>query len=382
MLCGRMGVWAYGRDKGVISFSHTPLPACAHTNSAVSYNIVTPPPSAQPAMKTYRRREFIKQSALFTAGVSILGAGCQSEYESASGSTPDETAQTAMSATPLFTISLAEWSLNQEIRECRGTDGPFANLDFARIARQEYDIDAVEYVNQCFFDKGKDIDYLREMKTIADGEGVRSLLIMCDREGNLGDPDEAMRTQAVENHHKWVEAAQFLGCHSIRVNARSDASLSYEEQQRLAADGLRRLCEFADPYDINVIVENHGGLSSNGQWLAGVMDLVEHPRVGTLPDFGNFLVDAQTGEWYDRYQGVAEMMPYAKAVSAKTMDFDEDGNCVETDYLRMMKIVLDAGYRGRLGIEYEGPNYSYDEGIKLTKALLERVRDELAGEYS
>ena len=333
-------------------------------------------------MKSYRRREFIKQSALITAGVTLFGAGCQADSESASDTSPDETPQTVMPAAPLFTISLAEWSLNKEIKECRGTDGPFANLDFARIARQEYDIDAVEYVNQCFFDKGKDMDYLREMKTIADGEGVRSLLIMCDREGYLGDRDDAARTQAVENHYKWVEAAQFLGCHSIRVNAYSQPDQSYEEQQRLAADGLRRLCEFADPYDINVIVENHGGSSSNGQWLAGVMDRVDHPRVGTLPDFGNFTVNRETGEEYDRYQGVAEMMPYAKAVSAKSMDFDENGACIETDYHRMMKIVLDAGYRGYVGIEYEGPNYSYDEGIRLTKTLLERVRDELAAEYA
>ncbi len=340
-------------------------------------------------MKTYRRREFIKQSVLITAGVTIFGAGCQSDAEPESGATPDETPQTVMPAAPLFTISLAQWSLKQEIQECEGTDGPFTNLDFARIARQDYDLNAVEYVNQCFFDKGMDMDYLREMKTIADGEGVRSLLIMCDNEGDLGDPDEAMRAQAVENHHKWVEAAQFLGCHSIRVNARSDASLSFEEQQRLSADGLRRLCEFADPYDIDIIVENHGGLSSNGQWLTGVMDMVDHPRVGTLPDFGNlYLTDEPLDitehpeAWYDRYQGVEEMMPYAKAVSAKSMDFDENGECIETDYHRMMKIVLDAGYRGYIGIEYEGPNYSSDEGIRLTKALLERVRDELAGDYS
>ena len=333
-------------------------------------------------MKTYRRREFIKQSALITAGVTIFGAGCQSDAEPESGATPDETPQTVMPAAPLFTISLAQWSLNQEIQECQGTDGPFTNLDFARIARQDYDLDAVEYVNQCFFDKGMDMDYLREMKTIADGEGVRSLLIMCDNEGDLGDPDEARRPQAVENHHKWVEAAQFLGCHSIRINARSDASLSFEEQQRLSADGLHRLCEFADPFDIDVIVENHGGLSSNGQWLVGVMDMVDHPRVGTLPDFGNFTIDRETGEEYDRYLGVEEMMPYAQAVSAKSMDFDENGECIETDYHRMMKIVLDAGYRGYVGIEYEGPNYSSEEGIRLTKALLERVRDELAGDYS
>ncbi|MBA7483157.1 hypothetical protein ES707_18668 [subsurface metagenome] len=181
----------------------------------------------------------------------------------------------------------------------------------------------------------------------------------------------------MENHHKWVEAAKFLGCHSIRVNAASAGS--YDEQMKLAADGLCRLVEFGDQHDINVIVENHGGLSSNGQWLTGVMKMVDHPRCGTLPDFGNFRISEE--EEYDRYKGVEELMPYAKAVSAKSNDFDENGNETATDYLRMMKIVLDAGYRGYVGIEYEGPNLSASEGIIATKKLLERVREQLAEAY-
>jgi len=272
----------------------------------------------------------------------------------------------------LFTISLAEWSLHKTL-----FGGDMDNLGFIKAAKNDYGIDGVEYVNSFFKDKAKDQAYLTEMNTITDGEGVRSLLIMCDGEGQLGDPDPKKRTQAVENHQKWVEAAQFLGCHSIRVNARSDGT--YAEQQQRAADGLRRLCEFADPYDINVIVENHGGLSSNGEWLTGVMEVVEHPRCGTLPDFGNFHLGG--GTWYDRYKGVSELMPYAKAVSAKANAFDDEGNCVETDYLRMMKIVLDAGYRGYVGVEYEGSALSEPDGIRATKALLERVREQLAGEY-
>ena len=272
----------------------------------------------------------------------------------------------------LFTISLAEWSLHKTL-----FGGDMDNLGFIKAAKNDYGIDGVEYVNSFFKDKAKDQAYLTEMNAITDGEGVKSLLIMCDGEGQLGDPDPKKRTQAVENHQKWVEAAQFLGCHSIRVNARSDGT--YAEQQQRAADGLRRLCEFADPYDINVIVENHGGLSSNGEWLTGVMEVVEHPRCGTLPDFGNFHLGG--GTWYDRYKGVRELMPYAKAVSAKANEFDEEGNCVETDYLRMMKIVLDAGYRGYVGIEYEGSTLSEPDGIRATKALLERVREQLAEEY-
>lgn len=274
---------------------------------------------------------------------------------------------------PLYKISLAEWSLHRTI-----FDGELDHLEFARTAREDFGIDGVEYVNQFFDDKARDRSYLQEMKTRAEDAGVRSLLIMIDGEGQLGHPDDSQRTQAVENHYKWVEAADFLGCHSIRVNARSRGS--YEEQQRLAADGLRRLGEFADDYDINVLVENHGGLSSNGEWLAGVMERADHPRVGTLPDFGNFRI--REGEQYNRYRGVREMMPYAKAMSAKSHEFDEEGNEVNTDYYRMMRIVLDAGYRGYVGIEYEGDQLSERAGIRATKRLLERVRRDLTPEYT
>jgi sugar phosphate isomerase/epimerase len=273
---------------------------------------------------------------------------------------------------PLFRISLAEWSLHRVLFA-----GRLDNLDFPGVAHAEYGLDAVEYVNQFFKGKAEDMAYLRDLKGRADGHGVRSLLIMCDGEGALGDPDAAARTRAVENHYRWVTAARFLGCHSIRVNAQSSGTP--EEQRRLAADGLHRLTEFGAQHEINVIVENHGGLSSNGAWLASVMRDVDHPRCGTLPDFGNFQV--AEGQWYDRYRGVEELMPFAKAVSAKSHDFDTQGNERHTDYLRMMRIVLDAGYRGYVGIEYEGDSLSEPDGIRATKALLERVRAELAPHY-
>jgi len=221
------------------------------------------------------------------------------------------------------------------------------------------------------------------MKTIANGEGVKSLLIMCDAEGALGDPAAAARTNAVENHYKWIDAANYLGCHSIRVNAQSEGG--YDEQIKLAADGLSQLTEYGTKYDINVIVENHGGLSSNGKWLSGVIDMVNHPRCGTLPDFGNFYLgtwEDKGNDWYDRYVGVEELMPYAKAVSAKSHNFNEDGDEKDTDYSKMMRIVLDAGYRGYVGIEYEGSDLSEMDGIAATKKLLEKVRDELAYKYN
>jgi L-ribulose-5-phosphate 3-epimerase len=301
------------------------------------------------------RREFIAQSTVF--GAAAVAAGrCAHAVSPAAG--------------PRFKISLAEWSLHRALRA-----GQLDHLDFPRAAKRDYGIDAVEYVNQFFMDKAEDAAYLRELKSRADGEGVRSVLIMCDSEGNLGDVDEAGRTQSVHNHYKWVDAARFLGCHSIRVNAYSQAN-SPDEHMKLAADGLHRLAEYGDTRAINVIVENHGGISSNGKWLANLIRMANHPRAGTLPDFGNFLVNAQTNEWYDRYRGVEEMMPYAKGVSAKSFDFDAAGNEKQTDFYRMIKIVLEHGYHGYIGIEYEGEALTEPEGIRATRELLVRVREQ------
>jgi sugar phosphate isomerase/epimerase len=280
------------------------------------------------------------------------------------------TAVRAETKAPLFDISLAQWSLHRTIRNQKKLDP----LDFPKSAKEDYGILAVEYVNQFYAAKKKDDAYVAELKKRCDDLGVKSLLMMCDGEGALGDANEAKRQQAVENHYRWVEWAKALGCHSIRVNAQSSGT--YEEQMARAADGLRRLTEFGDKHAINVIVENHGGLSSNGAWLAATIKKVDHPRCGTLPDFGNFRVGK--GEEYDRYKGVEELMPFAKGVSAKSHDFDEKGNETRTDYRRMMKIVLAAGYKGYVGIEYEGGNLSEPDGIRATKKLLERVRDELA----
>jgi len=275
---------------------------------------------------------------------------------------------------PLFQISLAQWSLNKAFFGRGGADKRDP-MDFAKISKEEFGIDAIEYVNQFYKDKKADDATLHDLKKRADDAGVKSLLIMCDGEGNLGDPDEARRKQAVENHHRWVEWAKHLGCHSIRVNAASSGS--YRDQIQRAADGLRKLTEFAAPHGISVIVENHGGLSSNGAWLAEVMRTVDHPNCGTLPDFGNFRV-AAPNIWYDRYVGVAELMPFAKGVSAKSHEFDDKGNETKTDYRKMLQIVLSFGYRGYVGIEYEGSQLSEPDGIRATKKLLETVRDELS----
>jgi len=264
---------------------------------------------------------------------------------------------------PLFGISLAEWSLHRTIFA-----GKLDNLDFPRTAKEQFGIAAVEYVNQFFKDKAKDAAYLADLAKRAEDHGVTNVLIMCDGLGNLGDPDNTARSKTIENHFPWVEAAKRLGCHSIRVNAASKGTP--EEQQKLTADGLARLSDYASQMDMAVLVENHGGLSSNGEWLSGVIRLVNKPNCGTLPDFGNF-------HDYDRYRGVEELLPFAKAVSAKSHEFDADGNEVRTDYRRMLQLVVAAGYRGWVGIEYEGNAVPEAEGILATKKLLERVREEL-----
>ena len=304
------------------------------------------------------RRGFLKSAAL---GVSAIGgatalSGCKTLN---------------FGGGKLFDISLAQWSLNRQF-----FGGKIDALDFAKVSREEFDIDAIEYVNQFFKTKAKDEAYLADLKKRAADHGVKSLLIMVDGEGQLGHADSAERAKTVANHHKWVDAAKYLDCHSIRVNAGTTGSGSFEEKQKLAADGLRQRSEYGAQQGLNVIVENHGGLSSDGSWLAGVMKLVNLQNCGTLPDFGNFNVGG--GKMYDRYKGVRELMPYAKAVSAKSHEFDEKGNEVKTDYLRMMKIVLDHGYNGYVGIEYEGSKVDAYQGSKLTKALLERVRDQLS----
>jgi len=320
------------------------------------------------------RRKFLVNLSATATGLSIMPSFSAIHYTGLSGNDL------------FFKISLAQWSLHRTyfgtnmlkgmayFRNPPDTDqettlpGEQDPLDFPIIARRDLGIEAVEYVNQFFFTRARDEKYLSELKRRCDDEGVTSVLIMVDNEGNLGDPDEEKRKLAVENHHKWIEAAKFLGCHSIRVNARSRGE--YEEQMKLAAEGLSKLCEYGEQFEINVIVENHGGISSNVKWLTGVMEMVNHPRCGTLPDFGNFRAG---GEEYDKYEGVKEFMPWAKGVSAKSRNFDEEGNEIDIDYYKMLQIVKDSGYTGYIGIEYEGSKLSEYEGIITTKKLLEKA---------
>lgn len=306
------------------------------------------------------------------------------------GQTEDEM-NTTTEANSTYQISLAQWSLHKSIFGDRPNDwswfgrmlqespdsllrGNIDPMDFPQIAAEEYGLHIIELVNTFYFGKTKDMPYWEQFKANCDQYDVKVGLIMCDALGDIGDADDAARMKAVENHYPWVNIAQRLGAESIRVNAAGQGTP--EEVAANAADGLRKLAEYAAPKGINILVENHGGYSSNGAWLAGVMETVDLDNVGTLPDFGNFCIERGPegcAKEYDRYKGMKELMPYAKGVSAKAHSFDDAGYEEEIDFVRIMKIIKDAGFEGTIGIEYEGSELSEKEGIKKTKALLEKV---------
>ncbi len=297
---------------------------------------------------------------------------CEEENDGQEGNGVPED-KTPAKIDPWFDVSLAAYSLYRRFEA-----GKLSNEDFSAMAKEEFGIGAVEFLNSYFKDKAKEQAYLSALSSSSKKLGVDHLLTMVDEEGNLAEVSERKRKDAVLNHFKWVEAAAILGCHSIRVNARGIGSPALIREA--AIDGLSRLGIFAADFNINILVENHGGYFSGGQWLASVMKLVDMENVGTLPDFGNFCIQGipkGKGDCeipYDRYQGLSQLMPFAGGVSAKTYAFDEDGEETTIDYGRMLVIVQASGYKGHVGIEYEGDQLSEIEGVKATKALLQRYR--------
>lgn len=296
---------------------------------------------------------------------------------------------------PLFRISLAHWSYHKAIFGDSRSNwtwfiktlhsdpdgvllGPMDPRDLAVRAR-EHGIEAVDYSNTLFFGHASDRPYLAEMKRRAEGEGVSAQLITCGELGRLGAADPDKRRQAVENHKPWLEAAAYLGCHSIRADAYGDGT--YLEQLERTSEGVHALCEKADEIGLDVLLENHGESSNNGAWLAMVIETVNHPRLGVLADFGNWFLGGWNNDpprWYDRYQGLRDIAPYTRSVSAKSHGFDEDGQELQTDFAEAMRILLEAGFRGYASVEFEGDHMSEDEGVAATKRLLEAVREELS----
>lgn len=313
------------------------------------------------------RREFIKQTSIYAGGLAL------------STLLPSFTLEADKKKKFDFKISLAQWSLHKALFSKEIT-----TLDFPEIAKNQYGIEVVEYVNQFFPDKAKDMEYLKDLKKRCDDHGVKSHLIMVDNEGSLAATDAKERLTAVENHYKWVDAAKFLGCSSIRVNLHGHGT--EQEWKEASIDGLSKLVAYGTKQQMNIIVENHGQWSSKGNLVAEVMKTINSKYCGTLPDFGNFCVRRRDGdlwespcvETYDMYKGVQEMLPYAKGISAKAFNFDKNGNESNIDFIKMFTMAKDAGFNGYVGIEYEGNNLPEKEGIVTTKKLLEKVRAQLA----
>ena len=302
------------------------------------------------------RRQFVQGTL---AAGAALGVGARPTWAA------DVSGKPSAGPSGDFKSSLAEWSLHKALFAKQ-----IDNLDFPKIAREQYGIEGVEFVNQFFKDKAQDSAYLKDLKARADDNGVTCVLIMIDGEGDLSSRDGTARNKAVDNHKKWVDAAAALGCHAIRVNTGEHYSA---KDLRDAPDACRKLAEYGAQHKIEVICENHGGPSSDPDSLVALIKAVNVPTFGTLPDFGNF--PKPQGKYaIDIYDAIARMMPYAKGVSAKSYDFDEAGNEKTLDYARILKIVTDAGYHGFVGIEYEGSRLPEPEGIKATKRLLEKVR--------
>ena len=304
------------------------------------------------------RREFVKHTILTASGLFMVPS---------------------LELTSRLEISLAEWSLHRGLK-----GGTIDHLDFPSIASKQFGINVVEYVNGCFGsykrdfkEAGRDTVYLRELLKRSNDAGVTNHLLMVDEEGFLALPEDKERLTAVENHKKWIDAAKLLECKTVRVNLHGPGETAAKKTASI--DSLSRLGEFAKPMNINIVVENHGSDSSKGFWLADVMRQVNKPNVGTLPDFGNFCISHEWGttqgecaEIYDRYKGIEEMLPFAKGVSAKTYDFDVNGEQPKIDYKRLMNLVKASGFKGFIGIEFEGETQSEGEGIRKTKALLQK----------
>jgi sugar phosphate isomerase/epimerase len=328
-----------------------------------------------------KRRNFIRSSAKAGMAVSFFGAYACKENKKGVIENSSATDVIEKVTEPFFKLSLAQWSIHKMIK-----DDKVDPYTFAEKAKN-WGFTGLEYVSQLYNPELSDADYSDEAmaafvsKSNAEAKkhGMDNVLIMIDGQGNLAVNDEEERNETVEKHKKWVDAAAAMGCHAIRVNL--SGSMIPEEWIPSAVDGLTKLCTYAKTKNINVLVENHGGLSSNGALHAEVMKAVKLDNCGTLPDFGNFCItrneDWSCKEAYDKYKGMAELMPYAKAVSAKSNDFNDDGSAIGIDYSRMMKMVKEAGYTGYIGVEYEGSILGEEAGIIATKNLMLKVAKEL-----
>lgn len=325
------------------------------------------PPKMRP--NQMRRRDFIVKSTKIGIGMTALNLlnSCVRTQEKV------KEPKLIDSSGLFFKISLAQWSLHKSIQA-----GEISTFDFAQKSRQ-FGCEGLEYVTAFFKNEANNTNFLNQLNNISKNEGQENLLLMVDGEGDLAISDTRKRFQSIENHFKWVDAAHKLNCHSIRVNLGGGKDL--KEAGKNSIDSLNQLSNYAKGSNVNILVENHNGMSSNGKWMESIFKQVSNKNVGTLPDFGNFCLEknllGQCQSTYDNYQGIGELMPFAKAVSAKSYDFDTSGYETTLDYKKLLQIVKDNNYSGYIGIEYEGTRLPEAQGIQLTRDLLISVGKQL-----
>ncbi len=298
-----------------------------------------------------KRRQILKKLA--------MGAGCAATapfYSCAKNGTSGES--------PWLKLAVQQYSFNRQLKS-----GELAMIDYPGTVVEGTGIKALEYFNGHMEEKAGDTGFFEAVRERCDDLGAANTMMLCRGKDALDSSDPSVRSAAIEGYRPWLEATKILGGQYIRVDVRSDGDP--DEQKKHAADGLTALCEVAgNEFDMGIVVENHGGHSGNGKWVADLMKTVGLENCGTLPDFQNF-------KEYDPYLGIEEMMPWAKIVCAKSKEFDEAGNEVNVDYRRMLKIVKDSGFTGYIGIEFEGHGVDPIAGINLTKNLIETVMSEL-----
>lgn len=317
------------------------------------------------------RRRFLKNTAAALAATGWLSSSVQA----------------AAVREARYRLALGQWTFN---RAFRGDEGVIRrdSLEFPTMAG-ELGFEGVDYSGILLGEHHANPKSLAELNRRAEDAGVKNVLILIDLHDALGAKEAAVRQVNVEKYKPWLEAAATLGCIGVRVNPISDDSVPADEQAKLLADGLTRLLKFSVPMKLDVLIENHGeGLQTDGAWLASVAKQVADPHCGTLPDFGNFQKNRATGEYHDRYAGVAAMLPFAKCVCAKSLDFDANGDECYSDYRKLLKQIADSGFRGWIEVEYEGPGHSPGtparerkpakqlseiDGCLATKRLLEKL---------
>jgi L-ribulose-5-phosphate 3-epimerase len=244
-------------------------------------------------------------------------------------------------------ISLAQWALVDEIKA-----GKWKTLDFPKIARNDFDISGIEFVNTLF--EVPTINYLNMLKQNAADNGVAMVLIMIDDEGDGCASSEEERKQFVINHRKWIDIAHYLGCCPIRTNCRGTADVTKEDALRWASESYHMLLEYAGESGTKVLIENHGGISDDADWMVALMKEVDHPLFGTYPDW------REPGDTFDNYNYLQKTAPFAQGMSYRNQPTEELS-------AKMISLSKNAGYRGWYGIESNGR-----EAINQGKSLLNK----------